>query len=76
MTETIGEATQTIEYKTQGWGVVFGGGAEVWVAGAFALYGEAQFAGLKGAPEGGGDEVRLDDRLRLFTFGARVRIGR
>jgi hypothetical protein len=74
-TETIDNASQTIEFDTRGWGLVFGGGGEVWVARAVALYGEAAFVGLKGAPPGGG-EVRLDDRLRLFTFGVRVRIGR
>ncbi|MEP6917806.1 MAG: hypothetical protein ABJC89_19320 [Acidobacteriota bacterium] len=74
-TETIDSVTQTIEIKTKGWGLLFGGGGEVWVSRFVALYGELNFASLKGAPTRGG-EVRLDDRLRLITFGARVRIGR
>jgi hypothetical protein len=73
-TETIGDAAQAIEFETRGWGLVFGGGGEVWVAPAVALYGDINFISLKGSPAGGG-EVRLDDRLRLFTFGARVRLG-
>jgi hypothetical protein len=74
-TETIDSATQTFEFKTQGWGLLFGGGGEVWIARSVALYAEVSFAGLKGPATGGG-EARLDDRLRLVLFGARVRIGR
>jgi hypothetical protein len=73
--ETINNLSQTIEVKTQGWGWLFGAGAEVWVAPAVALYAEAGFAGLKGGAVGGG-EARLDDRLRFLLFGARVHIGR
>ncbi len=73
--ETIKEASQTFEVQTRGWGWVFGGGLEIWVKPAAALYADAGFAGLRGKALGGG-EVRLDDRLRYVTFGLRVRIGR
>jgi hypothetical protein len=72
--ETINSASQSFKVETRGWGWVFGGGMELWVAPAFALYTDAGFAGLKGAPVGGG-EARFNDRLRFITFGARVRIG-
>jgi hypothetical protein len=73
--ETINSLSQTFEVKTRGWGRGFGGGVEVWVAPAVALYADAGFAWLKGEPVGGG-EARFDDRLRFLMFGARVRIGR
>jgi hypothetical protein len=74
-TETIEAATQVIEFETKGWGLLFGGGGEVWVSRFVALYGQIDFASVKGAATDGG-EVRIDDRLRILTFGARVRIGR
>ncbi len=73
--ETIKDQSQTFEVETRGWGWVFGAGAELWMAPAFALYADAGIAGLRGAPVGGG-ESRFNDRLRFVTFGARVRIGR
>ena len=74
-TQTVGDASQTLEMKTKGWSWVFGGGGEVWVGPVFALYGELGFAALKGKNEAGGEGV-LDDRLRFIAFGARVHIGR
>jgi hypothetical protein len=72
---TIDGALQTLEVQTQGWGWLFGGGLEVWMAPAVGLYADAGFVGLKGAAIGGG-EVRLDDRMRYLIFGMRVHIGR
>lgn len=46
-TETINSATQTFELKTQGWGWLFGGGGEVWIAHSVGLYGEAALPGSK-----------------------------
>jgi hypothetical protein len=74
-TNTIDNASQTIETQTQGWGWIFGGGLEIWMAPAVALYGDAGFAGLKGDPIGGG-EALFEDRLRYLTIGVRVHIGR
>jgi hypothetical protein len=73
-TETIASATQTFELKTQGWGWLFGGGGEVWIAPSVALYAEAGFAGLKGKDTGGGEGL-IDDRLRFILLGVRVRLG-
>ena len=73
--ETIDGQSQTIEVETRGWGWVFGGGLEVWMAPAFALYADAGIATLRGTPTTGG-ESRFSDRLRFVTFGARVKIGK
>ena len=74
-TETIDTVAQTLQLKTKGWGWLFGGGGEVWLAGSFALYGELGFAAIKGPNEAGG-EGRIDDRVHYIVGGARVRIGR
>jgi hypothetical protein len=74
-TDTINNASQALQVETRGWGWIFGGGVELWMAPAFALYADAGMAGLKGTPVGGGAS-RFNDRLRFVTVGARVRIGR
>lgn len=66
---------QTFELRTAGWGWLFGGGAEAWVAPSFAIYGEVGRAALKGAARDNG-EGAIDDRLTVILLGARVRIGR
>jgi len=73
--QTIDGATQTLEFETEGWGWLFGGGAEVWLAPRVALYTEASFTTLKGEALGGG-EALIDDRLRLIAVGLKVRISR
>jgi Outer membrane protein beta-barrel domain len=71
--QTIGGASQTLEFKTDGWGLFFGGGIDAWIASRFALYAEANLASLKGNDAGGG-EPQIDDRLRFLTVGVRIRI--
>jgi hypothetical protein len=72
---TIPGGTQTFETTTEGWGWLYGGGAEAWVNRYVALYGELSFAHLSGNPTSGG-EGELDDRVVLISFGLRVHIGR
>ncbi len=72
---TIPGGTQIFETTTEGWGWVYGGGAEAWVNRYVALYGELSFAHLSGNPTSGG-EGELDDRVMLVSFGLRVHIGR
>jgi hypothetical protein len=72
--ETIGGVTQTFQFKTKGWNWVWGGGGEVWLASAFALYGELGFARLEDAAYEGNTGA-IDDHVRYMLFGARVRIG-
>jgi hypothetical protein len=72
---TIPGGTQTFELKTEGWGWLFGGGVEVWVARSIGIYAEVGRAALKGSafPNGEGP---IDDRLTFVLFGARFHIGR
>ena len=72
-TQTTQGGTQTIELETTGWGWMFGGGIEVWVARPVAIYGEASLAAIKGDARGSG-EGSIDDHLTALTFGVRVRI--
>jgi hypothetical protein len=72
---TINGAEQTIRTQAQGWGWLFGGGLEIWMAPAVAIYADAGLAGLRGTPIGGG-EVRFEDRLSYVNVGIRIHIGR
>jgi hypothetical protein len=72
--ETIGEATQKFERQTEGWSYVFGGGAEIWVKPRIALFGELDFARLKGKATDE-SEFNIDDRARSLLVGIRVHIG-
>jgi hypothetical protein len=72
--QTIGEATQKFERQTEGWSYVFGGGAEIWVKPRVALFGELNFARLKGKATDD-SEFRIDDRARTVVAGIRVHIG-
>jgi hypothetical protein len=72
---TIGDATQTLELKTAGWGWVAAGGVEVWLKPAIAFYADGGLAKLKGGAIGGA-EGALDDSLIFVLVGARVRITR
>ncbi len=73
--ETIGAASQSFGYRTKGFGWLFGAGLEAWVTSRVALFGEANIARIKGKSDGGGAPL-IDDRLRLFTGGIRVHLGR
>jgi hypothetical protein len=66
---------QTLAFRTEGWGWLFGGGFEAWLARSFAIYAEAGFAGLRGS-EVEGAEAAMKDRLTLLVVGARLHIGR
>jgi len=72
VTETIEGGTQQLELETKGWSWFFGGGVEIWVRPAFAIFGEAGRAVLKGETDD--EEGSLDERLTYVLFGARVRI--
>ena len=71
-TVTTKGGTQTISLETAGWGLVFGGGVEVWLARRFALYGEGSYAAIKGNAREG--EGAIDDHVIAVTFGVRVHI--
>jgi hypothetical protein len=74
-TQTIPGGTQTLDLRTEGWGLVFGGGSEVWLSPRVALYGDLTRASLKGnaidVPEG-----TIEDNAWLVQFGVRVHVWR
>lgn len=73
--QTIKGGTQTFEQRTAGWGWLFGGGIEVWMARSIAVYAEGGRSQLKGPALGGG-EGSIDDHVTYMLAGARLRIGR
>jgi hypothetical protein len=73
--EVIVGGTQTLGYRTSGWGWVFGGGLEFWFSRNVAIYGEFAWITLDGTDRDGGEAV-LDDRVITVFAGARVRLGR
>jgi opacity protein-like surface antigen len=74
-TDTIGGASQSFELRTNGWSWVFGGGGEGWITNRVAIFGEFNFARIKGTDERGG-EGQIDDRLHSLMAGLRIRLGR
>jgi len=66
---------ESLEATTSGWGWMFGGGLEAWVAPSFALYAEGGAVGMKGNTNTA-DESIIDNRLTVLSAGVRVRIGR
>lgn len=64
----------TYEMRTKGWGLVFGGGVEVWLSSVFAFYGEVGNVGVKGKADDD-EEGQYDDRMWTFLGGIRVRLG-
>ena len=65
--------TQTMNFETNGWGWVWGGGVEIWATNPLAIYTELTFAGLKGSD---GGEVNINDSVMVFVAGIRYRLGR
>lgn len=64
------------ELRTNGWGWTFGGGAEVWLAPAVALYVEGGRAALKGGGVETGGEGKLDERMTFALAGLRISLNR
>ena len=75
--ETIDNQTQTFAYKTTGWSWLFGGGMEAWIGAhqRMAIYADGGLMSIKGKAESGG-EALIDDRLRYFSAGVKLRISR
>jgi hypothetical protein len=72
--QTVGDASQRFELQTEGWSYVYGGGAEIWVKPRVALFGQLDFAKLKGKATDN-SEFNIDDRARSLIAGIRVHIG-
>jgi hypothetical protein len=75
VTQTVKGGTQTFSAKTAGWSSYFGGGVEVWLKRALAIYAEGGRFTLKGKPLDG-SESQLDDHVTVLGGGVRVHIGR
>jgi hypothetical protein len=71
--QTIPGGTQSSATETSGWSWAFGGGVDLWVSSWLAFYGDVGQTSIKGEVKDA--EGLIDDRLRTYTFGARVRIG-
>jgi hypothetical protein len=74
-TQTTGTIVDTFDVQTEGWGWMWAGGFEAWLASSFAIYAEGGSIILKGnavnVPEGG-----IDDRVNFLVGGFRINVGR
>ncbi len=68
-------ATQHFAQRTHGWAPVFGGGLEVWASKKVAIFSEMSISRIKGKAEDKGDG-EVDDRLRYFGIGLKIRLSR
>ena len=73
--ETIDTQTQTFLRQTHGWGLLYGGGTEIWVTSKVAIYGELSFAKVHGKAEDKGEGL-FDDQLRFIGVGVKIRLSR
>jgi len=71
--QSVPGGTQTFQFRTEGYGWVYAGGAEYWLSRWFAVYGEAGLLAMTG-DDVGGSEGRVDDRMRFILAGVRIRI--
>jgi hypothetical protein len=74
VTETVPDGgSLRVAFKTEGWGLVVGGGGERWLKPALALYGEGGWAAINGksADASGGT---YEDRLFYGVIGLRLRL--
>ncbi|MCX6543143.1 MAG: hypothetical protein NTV05_01875 [Acidobacteria bacterium] len=70
--QTFTGGTQSFTLRTAGWGLLYGGGIEVWAAPKIGLFAEVERATLKGASRDG-DEGRMNDALTAYRIGIRFR---
>ena len=75
VTRVVPGGTQTLAFRTEGWGWIIGGGLEAWITRQFAIYGDLNWGKLKGTDVKGGEGV-MDDTLLLINFGAKIHIGK
>jgi hypothetical protein len=70
---TAAASSQTVSFKTKGWGLLVGGGGERWVLPALGIFGEGGWTAINGksADESGGT---YDDQMWFGVFGIRLRI--
>ena len=71
-TERIDTFPVTLQWRTEGWGLVFGGGAEVWINESFAIYGEFTRAMMTGE-DVRNTEATTDAPITSIVVGGRYR---
>jgi hypothetical protein len=71
---TVPGGTVTNHVETRGWGYFFGGGAEVWFSGSFAVFGQYGRTAIKGSAIDDAEGI-ADERMTSLFVGARVRLG-
>jgi hypothetical protein len=71
--QMIPGGTPRFQWRTEGWGLVVGGGAEVWLTRDIGIYGEYGRLGLKGDDVSNG-EAATDDVITSIVIGGRFRI--
>jgi hypothetical protein len=72
--QTIPGNTQTFELPTEGWGMLFGGGLEVWISSRIGVYGEFGRGVMKGSARDD-REGSIDERFTSVFGGIRLHIG-
>jgi hypothetical protein len=75
VSRTIPGGTETFVFSTSGWGWQFGGGFDVWVTPALAMFAEAGSGPIKGANRNTPEGV-IDDHMTYVLIGGRVRLNR
>ena len=75
VSQTIPGGTTTLQWRTEGWGAVFGGGVELWFTTSIGIYGEVARLQLKGTEDGVG-EAQTDKMKTALVIGGRYRLGR
>ncbi len=71
--ETIDVSSQTIAFKTRGWGYAYGGGVDVTIGKRIIGFAEVDFLKLNGGAVGGGP-AQLDDKYTAIVIGARLQL--
>ncbi len=72
-TITVPGGTQSFGLQADGWGWLFGGGAEIWAKRRFAIFGEVAWIPLKENNQFGG-EAKIDDRVMSLIGGVRIHV--
>jgi hypothetical protein len=71
--QTIPGGTQIFQWRTAGWGLVLGGGGEVWISRSVGIFGEYKRFEVRGE-DLANSEAETDADLTSFFFGVRVKI--
>lgn len=71
--ETLNGSPITMQWRTEGWAPIYGGGLEVWFSGSLGMHGEFTRMTWKG-DDVAGSEATTDTALMSIFVGVRVRL--